>query len=107
MEKVKNVDWMRSTILKDGEIERYPDFFRDKATQMARELSAGTHVMPLKNYCSAFELRHQMAPGDGLRVAGMLMCEHILKGDLGNPDLKMAPLNSFVCALDSSRPRVA
>ncbi|MFM0653451.1 TnsA endonuclease N-terminal domain-containing protein [Paraburkholderia sediminicola] len=107
MEKVKNVEWMRSTSLKEGEIERYPGFFQDKATQMARELSAGTHAMPLNKFCSSFEFRHQMAPGEGLRVAGMLMWEHILKGDICNPDLKSAPLNSFVCTPDANLPRIA
>ncbi len=74
---------------------------------MAYELSTGKHTIPLNEYCASFEIRHQMGPGDGLRVARILMWEHTLKCDLNNPNLQSAPINSLICTFDASVPRTA
>jgi hypothetical protein len=105
MSKVKNIEWMRAAILKEGEIELYEGYIREKATQMWHELSTGKHTVPLNKYCASFELRHQMGRGDGLRVARILLWELKLKCDISNANLQFAPLNSFVSTLDEREPR--
>jgi hypothetical protein len=107
MSKVKNIEWIRAAALKKGETERYEGYFREKANQMAYELSTSKHTTPLNEYCASFESRYQMGPGDGLRVARMLMWERTLECDLNNPNLQSAPLNSFICTFDAGVPRAA
>jgi hypothetical protein len=107
MSKVKNIEWMRAATLKEGEIEPYNGYFREKASQMAYELSTGKHSTPLNEYCASFEFRHQMRQGDGLRVARILLWEHTLKCDISNPNLQSAPMNSFICTVDVGVPRTA
>jgi hypothetical protein len=97
--KISNIEWMRSGLLKSEEKERYPGYFREKSLIMARELSQSTRNVPLNEYCANFEVRHGMAPAEGLRVAKLLMYERTLLCDLTNPDPASAPLSTFRCDL--------
>jgi hypothetical protein len=95
MVKVRNIEWIRGGILKEEELEPYSGYFHEKAQLMASELSRTRHNLPLNNYCSGFDSRHGLRPGDGLRIAKILMWERRLQGDIGNFDLQNAPLLSF------------
>lgn len=95
MVKVRNIEWIRGGLLKEGELEPYNGYFREKAQLMASELTRVSHNLPLNKYCSGFDSRHGLTPGDGLRIAKILMWEKTLRGDIANPDLQSAPLLSF------------
>ncbi|TXC81032.1 TnsA endonuclease C-terminal domain-containing protein [Paraburkholderia azotifigens] len=95
---IRNIEWMRSGLIKSGEQERYPGYFREKSRIMAHELANSTRNMPLNEYCANFEIRHGMSPAEGLRVAKLLMYERTLLCDLTNPDLATAPLSTFRCS---------
>ena len=94
----RNVEWIRSASLKEGEIEPYDGYLNEKADQMFHELSTGTFTLSLRDFCTSFEARHNMGRGDGLRVARILMWEHRLRCGMRLPNIPNAPLNSFVCS---------
>ena len=95
--KIRNIEWMRDGLIKSGEAERYPGYFREKSRIMAHELANSTRNMPLNEYCENFEIRHGMSPAEGLRLAKLLMYERTLLCDLANPNLPSAPLSTFRC----------
>jgi hypothetical protein len=105
--KISNIEWMRGGLIKSGEKERYPGYFREKSLIMARELSQSTRNVPLNEYCANFEVRHGMSQADGLRVAKLLMYERTLLCDLANPDLPTAPLSTFRCVFVSETAKAA
>jgi hypothetical protein len=97
-QKTDNIDWIRSALVKPGEIEPRPGFFSGLTARMAAELSQSPSDLatPLSQYCLTFDERHGLERGIGLRVAQMLMHERVLKVDLSSPDLAAEPLSAFV-----------
>ena len=91
-QKVRNIEWIRGGILKLGEEESYTNALLDRARCMAHELESSTRNQPLRDYCRSFEIRHGLRPGDGLRIARILMNERVLLVDLNNPNLETCPL---------------
>jgi hypothetical protein len=94
-QKIRNIEWIREGTIKPGEEESYTGALLDRARCMANELEFSTRNYPLRDYCSSFEVRHGLRPGDGLRIAKILMHERILLCDLNNPDLATCPLAAF------------
>lgn len=97
MPKIRNIEWIRGGILKTGEDERYSGALREQSLIMAHDLAGSTRNQPLQEYCRNFEYRQGLNPGEGLRIAKLLMYERVLICDLSNPDLASAPLASFRC----------
>jgi TnsA endonuclease N terminal/TnsA endonuclease C terminal len=94
-QKIRNIKWIRGGTIKPGEEESYTGALLDGARCMANELESSTRNYALRDYCSSFEVRHGLRPGDGLRIAKILMHERILLCDLNNPDLATCPLAAF------------
>lgn len=97
-QKTDNIDWIRSALVKPGENEPRPGFFSGLTARMAAELSQSPsdQATPLSQYCLAFDERHGLERGIGLRVAQMLMHERVLKVDLSSKNLAAEPLSAFV-----------
>lgn len=97
-QKTDNIDWIRSALVKPGEIEPRPGFFSGLTARMAAELSQSVsdQTTPLSHYCRTFDERYGLEHGIGLRVAQMLMHERVLKVDLSSPNLAAEPLSAFV-----------
>lgn len=94
-QKVANIEWIRSAVLKDGEIEPQPGFYAEVCSRMAKELEPARVNQALNDFCSSFEVRHGLEPGVGLRAAKLLMIERSLQVDLSCPDLPNAALSDF------------
>ena len=99
MQKIRNIEWIRGGMVKTGEDERYSGSLREQSLIMAHDLARSTRNQPLQEYCRDFEIRQGLSPGEGLRIAKLLMYERILICDLSNPNLASAPLASFRCTL--------
>ncbi len=97
-QKTDNIDWIRSALLKPGEAEPRPGFFSGLTARMAADLSgSATHPSTtLSDYCIAFDERHGLEKGIGLRVAQILMHERVLRVDLSSPNLAAEQLSAFV-----------
>jgi hypothetical protein len=94
-QKVRNIEWIRSGTIKLGEEQSYTSALLDRARCMAHELEASTRNQPLRDYCKSFEVRHGLRPGDGLRIAKILINEQILLVELNNLNLESCPLAAF------------
>lgn len=97
MQKVRNIEYFRGAIWKPGQIDPTREVLREVADLMTYELAGSTRAISLADYCAAFEQRHGLTPGLGLRVARMLLWEQTLRCDLDTPRLENSPLSSFIC----------
>lgn len=96
-QKVRNIDWIRDSLVKEGEVEPRPGYFSSLSTRMATELATAPSTnRNLAQACHAFDARHGLEPGTGLRVARMLMQERVLSVDLAAPDIQALPMSEFV-----------
>lgn len=97
-QKADNIDWIRSALVKPGEIEPRPGFFSGLTARMAAELSQSLvdQTISLSHYCLTFDERHGLEKGIGLRIAQMLMQERVLIVDLSSPNLASEPISAFV-----------
>jgi len=97
IQKVRNIEYFRQAIWKPGQIDPTREILREVADLMTYELAGSSRTISLADYCAAFEQRHGLTPGLGLRVARILLWEQTLRCDLDTPRLESAPLSSFVC----------
>lgn len=108
LQKIHNIEWMRSAQMKEGEVERFPGLFQEAADKMVLDLPyQQKRSVSLSEYCLNFDHRNGYEPGTGLRAARMLMFTHVLNADLNNPDLSSAPLASFTIVTQQQSPRAA
>jgi hypothetical protein len=96
IQKVTNIEWIRSSVLKEGEIAPQPGFYTELCSRMAQELTNPPSTQSLNHYCTSFDMRHGLDAGVGLRTAKLLMVERSLQVDLSCTDLANAPLSSFL-----------
>ena len=96
-QKVKNLAWIRDALVKEGEIEPSEGYYAALASRMGHELYAPVDTnATLADYCQAFDARHGLERGAGLRVARMLMQERALMVDLTSKDLTREPIATFL-----------
>lgn len=87
-QKIQNLDWLRTSCVQDNETEPWPGFWSSMADRMARELtSIPNGRQTLADYCAAFDERHGLQPGTGLRASRILMYDRSIQIDLNQPDL--------------------
>lgn len=95
--KVRNIAYIRDALLKEGEMEPRPGFFKSLCERMANSLYAhSSDATPLSKYCDSFDTRHGLERGTGLRIARMLMQQRILRPNLAAISLEAEPLFSFI-----------
>ncbi|MGB7399042.1 TnsA endonuclease N-terminal domain-containing protein [Castellaniella sp.] len=98
-QKLRNIEWIRGALMKEGETEPYVGFFKGLASRMTEELATAADPVlaaTVEEYCTAFDVRHGVQTGTGLRVVRMLMAERSLMPDLTSPDLTRESLASFI-----------
>lgn len=107
---IENIAWIRDALVKDDEQEEYPGFWDSMKSRMAAEWSRGSLPMPpttkLADYCMAFDDRHGVQRGTGLRAARMLMYTRELRPDLSVGRLNAARLDSISAAAPQDRLKV-
>lgn len=103
-QKIKNMDWVRDALLKDGEAEPRKGFYADLCPRLAKELASGVDVsLTLAQYCAGFDQRYGIEAGAGLRVARMLIYERSLMVNLDSEDLAREPLHAFLMTARSGQ----
>jgi hypothetical protein len=94
-QKVRNIEKIRDSLVKDGEIEPRPGYWASMSTWMSQMLSSARSDLTLVEFCAQFDSANSAPPGTGLRAARLLMFERVLIPDLSLPNLEDAPLKSF------------
>jgi len=66
---IRNIDWLRLSLQKAGEIESVPRLFTDHPVLMLDELAAGEFPRTsIRDYCLGYDHRRGLPRGTGLRV---------------------------------------
>jgi len=97
-QKVANLNWIRMSSLKDGEIEPCPGYFKELGQSMFAALRTTSKSQTLINFCNEFDAVQGVDPGTGLRVARHLMQQRLLVPDLARPSLPETTLSHFTFA---------
>ncbi|MDQ0627146.1 TnsA endonuclease N-terminal domain-containing protein [Paraburkholderia graminis] len=95
MQKVRNIEWFRGAVWKPGQTSPSLEQLHELCSAMKDEFSGSTRLDSLAKYCNAFDHRHGVTPGLGLRVARILLWERSLRCDLNTPHLDQAPMSIF------------
>lgn len=72
----RNIDWIRSALPKDGEIEAVPGLFTWHLDQMQEDLAACRTRPSISHFCERYDIGNKVEPGTGLRIFKMLLWEH-------------------------------
>ncbi|SFI02860.1 TnsA endonuclease C terminal [Collimonas sp. OK307] len=96
LSKTRNIEWIRSAHLKSGEKQTFPGMLDEAARKMTSELRNNSkRSVTLSEYSQTFDRRNGYETGTGLRVARLLIANHMLIADLNNPSLETCPLSAF------------
>jgi len=94
--KIKNIKWIRSAVIKPGEIEPYPNYFKEHCSRFSYELSRTSSSLSLAAYCQNYDERTGAQLGTGLRVIRMLLLSQEIVTNMTEPDLPNAPIGIFI-----------
>jgi hypothetical protein len=95
-QKVRNVDWIRDSLVKEGESEPRQGYWASMSIRMSQMLSGANTNLSLVEFCAQFDTANSAPQGTGLRAARLLMLERILVPDLSLAAIQLAPLSDFL-----------
>lgn len=95
-QKVRNIDWIRDSQVKDGESEPRPGFWASMSFRMSQMFSGANSDLSLSEFCAQFDAANSVPFGTGIRAARLLMLERVLVPDLSLRALDQAPLGTFL-----------
>lgn len=104
-QKVRNIDWIRDSLVKDGEVEPRQGYWTSMSIRMSQMFTGARHDQSLAEFCAQFDAAHGAMPGTGLRAARLLMLERVLVPDLNLAALEQAPLSAFLLTGSSGQLR--
>lgn len=104
--EVTNIEWIRGAALSPEETEPYAGYFKHHKAMMASTLAQRSAGGSLAEFCDYYDRTQGIPPGDGLRIAKMLMWDRVVVADLTNADLATAPLASFRLTARKGAPRL-
>lgn len=87
---VRNLDWLRSGPERADEIEFVPGMFTTLPQLMLQDLFNRRPVQAIMDYCKAFDHKHWLPLGTGLRIFKVLVWRRQLTVDLTTPDMTLA-----------------
>jgi TnsA endonuclease N terminal/TnsA endonuclease C terminal len=86
---VRNLDWLRSGPERPGEIEVVPGMFTTMPQLMLEDLFSRRPAASIRDYCKAFDHKHRLPRGTGLRLLKVLIWRRDLVVDLNQPALTL------------------
>ena len=89
---VRNLDWLRSGPERAGEIEVVSGMFTTLPQVMLEDLISRRPVVSIRNYCKAFDHKHWLPRGTGLRLLKVLIWRRDLVVDLNQAALTLVPM---------------
>jgi hypothetical protein len=93
---IKNIGWIRDSLVKDGEEEPHRGFWDSMTSRMQEAIAGATRQdTTLSALCGKFDAIHGTQQGTGLRAARMLMAQRVLSADLTSDSLADTPLSKF------------
>jgi hypothetical protein len=105
---VRNIDWIRDSVVKPDEKEPRPGYWAGMSARMASVLAAGgvKRTFALAEFCADFDAKHGAEPGVGLRTARLLMWDRVLQVDLTAEHIEALPMSELVVTAHPGQLRV-
>jgi len=89
---VRNIDWIRMALPKDGELEVVQGLFTVHPAQLLSELAACRTRPTISHFCSQYDKAHKLPLGTGLRVFKLLLWEHRIGVDFSARRIELEPI---------------
>lgn len=104
-QKVRNIDWIRDSLVKEGEVEPRQGYWTSMSIRMSQMFTGARSDQSLAEFCAQFDAANGAKPGTGLRAARLLMLERVLVPDLNLAALEQTPLSAFLLTGSSGQLR--
>lgn len=88
--KVRNIDWIRMSLPKDGEVESVEGLFATHPAMMLQRLAACRRAPVMTNFCAKYDAEHALPRGTGLRVMKQLLWNRQATTDLSSDRIELA-----------------
>jgi hypothetical protein len=96
LQRIKNLDWIRDSQLKEGEQEPFKDYWKSIASKMEAAIcGARGYGKSLGVFCNDFDASNGTPQGTALRAVRMLMSERVLAVDLGESNILALPMSKL------------
>jgi hypothetical protein len=79
---VRNIDWVRTAVPRDGELTTVPGLFTDHLVQFEEGLLSCRKRPSVNQFCMQYDKAHQVEPGTGLRLFKLLVWNHRISVNL-------------------------
>jgi len=89
---VRNIDWIRMGLPKDGELEVTPGLFTWHLDQFESDLFSCRLRPSISHFCSQYDAAHKVEPGTGLRILKQLLWRRRVEVDLDVQWLERQPI---------------
>lgn len=96
--KVRNLEWIRSSLPRQGEIEEFQGDYEQHCQRMLNDIASTTKTIPVSEFCERYDTLSGATPGSGLRAIRILLYEKRILTDLNEPNLAAAPVKMFKVA---------
>lgn len=103
----RNIDWVRMSLPKDGELETVPGIFTWRTDQMLEQVAKAKSTTSISKFCGQYDFVNRLEPGTGLRVFKMLLWGHRLQMNMDVKWIEREPLSRLKKGLVVSRERKA
>ncbi|MFH7043518.1 TnsA endonuclease N-terminal domain-containing protein [Paucibacter sp. JuS9] len=89
---VRNIDWIRMALPKDGEQEVVPGLFTGHLDQFQDDLFTCRTRPTISHFCGQYDAAHKVDRGTGLRIFKLLLWQHRVDMDLNVQWLERQPI---------------
>lgn len=101
---IRNIDWIRMSLPKDGELELVPGLFTSHPLDMLEQLAACRTRPTITHFCAQYDAANHLERGTGLRIMKLLLWHHRVKVDMAAQWIEREPIPRPVSATRASAP---
>lgn len=89
---IRNIDWIRMSLPKDGELAGVPGIFTWHPDQMLELLATCRKTISITLFCAQYDFANKLEPGSGLRILKMLLWEHRVQVNMNAQWIEREPI---------------
>lgn len=89
---IRNIDWIRMSLPKDGELALVPGVFTWHPDQMLEQLATCRTTPTITSFCAQYDLENRVECGTGLRILKMLLWDHRVRVNMNAQWIEREPI---------------
>lgn len=89
---IRNIDWIRMSLPKDGESALVPGIFTWHPDQMLEQLATSRKTPNISAFCAPYDFLNHLESGTGLRILKMLLWQHRVQVNLNAKWIEREPI---------------